>query len=812
MKKIILTILVGLLGWAGFAQPGLKPGTGLIVGQVIDDQEKPLPYATVLLYNDKDTLVNGYLTDTTGYFILKDIPFGSYSVEIKFVGFKAKKITNIQVTKKQRFVQVGKIKIAPEAQEIEGVTVTGTATGNVVYKIDKKVIYPSKSIQSTGGSAVDVLRSAPSVQVDYEGNVSLRGSQSFKVLINGKPTALEGNEALKQIPASSIQKIEIITNPSAKYDPDGVAGIINIITKSKADQGLSGKFEIGADNYGGKNADIILRYRNTKFEVLGQFTYMDKNNIFGFSQLRTTTDTPSFAMNSDGQMNSFYGTTTGKLSFNFFPNPQNTLTLNLQYGKKKFGSQFNSNTSTTFGNIMSLYFTQNSLFDYGGNLAQADLNYEHKFSDKQKLTAYLLFSTFSPEKINLVTMDTTDQTWQSLGLNPYKQQSIETITEKKARAQVDYEQPLGKKGKLEAGAAYRYLENPDQYNYYIFDYNTNDWLLQNNYSSSISYYRNIYAAYTTVTIPNKIADIKLGLRAEYTDRNIVDMDNQHYNYQKLDLFPTFHMSKSLPHKQQIQLSYSRRINRPSNMHLNPTPVRIDNYTMQTGNPDLKPEYTNSFELSYLNKFGMNSITLEAYLRQSNGKFSQLQQPNGQMMNITWANIDRETFSGISLSGNFVILKLLMITTSIDAYYDQLHSTLDGRQIDRQTFSWQGRTFLMTMLPTGTILQLGGFYMGKELSLQGERKPIFITFAGLRQNLLKNKLTISMMALSPFQRPKFTIINSDQNFNSEIDVRFLKPLLSFTVTYRLRNFKEQFQRKQGDQNNEQSIPFVGQGIY
>lgn len=154
----------------------------------------------------------------------------------------------------------------------------------------------------------------------------------------------------------------------------------------------------------------------------------------------------------------------------------------------------------------------------------------------------------------------------------------------------------------------------------------------------------------------------------------------------------------------------------------------------------------------------------------------------------------------------------MLSTSIDAYYDRLNSSLDGQPIAKEVFSWQGRTFLMIMLPTSTILQLGGFYMGRELSLQGQRKPIFLTFAGLRQNLFKNKLTISMMALAPFQRPKFTIINSDEHFNSQIEIQFLKPLVSFTVTYRLRNFREQFQHKPQDGEKQQSVPFMGQGIY
>ncbi len=811
MKKYLFLLLFALPLTAS-AQMMLKPGTGLIIGIVIDDQDKPLPYTTVLLYNNKDSLINGYLTDTTGLFLLKDIPFGTYSVEVKFVGFEAKKLTNIHVSKQQRIVKIGKIKISPKPEQIKGVTVTGTGTGNVVYKIDKKVIYPSKNIQSTGGSAVDVLRSAPSVQVDYDNNVSLRGSQSFKVLINGKPTALDGNEALKEIPASSIEKIEIITNPSAKYDPDGITGIINVITKKKADSGLSGKFEIGADTYGGKNADIILTYRTKKYEILGQFTYMDKKNTFGFTQKRITNDSIKFSMLSNGQMSSYYGNTTGRLSLNFFPNKKNNITLNLQYGQNTNGSSFDTKLNTSIANTFNLYFLQNSFFISTGNLSQADLTYEHKFSQKKKLTLYTLYSLFSPTKLNQVNTDTTDVNWQIISQFPYQQKSLENITEKKVRAQLDYEQPIGSKGKLQAGAAYRYFQNPSNYNYYILDYTKNEWALISNLSSSISYFRNIYAGYVTVTIPNKIIDFELGIRSEYTDRSIVDMDNTKYVYSKLDFFPTLHMSKALPHNQQIQLSYSRRINRPSNQYLNPSPVRIDNYTIQNGNPELKPEYTNSFEFNYLNKFGMNSITLEAYVRQSQGKFSQIQLPQGNMMTITWANINKETFTGVSLSGNFVLLKMLILSTSIDAYYDQLHSTFNNEKINKQTFSLQGNAFLMSMLPTGTIIQLGGFYIGRKLSIQGEMKPLFLSFIGLRQNLLKNRLSISMMALSPFRRPRFSIINSDEHFNSQIEIQFLKPLVSMTITYRLHNFKEQQEHKSQKEKQQETMPFTGQGIY
>ncbi len=813
MKRIILLITLITAGILLKAQPGLKPGTGLIVGQVVDDQDKPLPYTTVLVYDSRDSLVNGYLTDTTGYFVIKDLPFGKYSVEVKFVGFKAKKITGIELSKKQRFVQVGKIKIVPDDQQIEAVTVTGTATGNVVYKLDKKVIYPSKDIQSTGGSAVEVLRTAPGVQVDYQGNVSLRGSSSFKVLINGKPTALDGNEALKQIPASSIQKIEIITNPSAKYDPDGVAGIINIITKAKGDHGLSGKIELGADNFGSKNADLIIRYRNNKFEVVAQATYMDKINEFKFFQNRTTKlDSLDFVLASNGLMKNFYGTMTGKFSVNYFPDDKNTFTLNLQYGQKRFGNNFNTNSYTALGNMATIYYLQTSSFDYRGNLAEGDFNYEHKFSDKQKLTAYVQYSDYVPQKINLLRQDTTDANWNIISPYAYQQRTVETIRERKIRAQADYEQPIGQKGKLETGLTFRHLTNPDKYDYFLYDYGINDWQLYPDRSSNTEFNRNIYAGYITVGLPNNFVDFKLGLRAEYTDRAISDLSGNTYAYRHLDFFPTVHLSKSLPHNQQIQLSYSRRVQRPSTFHLNPTPIVVDKYTVQVGNPDLKPEFTNSFELSYLNKFGMNSITLEAYVRQSTGKFSQIQQPQGQLMRMTWANIDRETFAGASLSGNFVLFKMFMLNTSVDGYYDQLTSTLDGNDINKSTFTWQGRTFLITMLPTGTMLQLGGMYMGRELSIQGERKPLFLTFAGVRQNLMKNKLTLSFTAVSPFMHPKFTMVNSDQNFTSELGIEFYKPMLMFDITFRLRNFKEDFRRKQADQDQEQTVPFMGQGIY
>ncbi len=281
MKKILTLLTSFLIINGSFAQPADagstpdRPGRfGSIQGLVTDaGNEDPVEYATIGVYRQSDsTLITGTITNTGGRFVVDKIPFGEYYVDIKFIGYQHTRVYNIEVSPGQKDIKFGEIELEQAVEEIEAVEVVAERA-TLEYKIDKKVLNVDKNYASAGGSAVDILENTPSVQKDVDGNIQLRGSSGFQVLVNGRPTVLEGTDALEQIQASSIKSIEIITNPSAKYDPDGTSGIINVILKKEIDRGITGIMNASYNSVNEYGADLLLNYRNKRFNVFGGFEY-----------------------------------------------------------------------------------------------------------------------------------------------------------------------------------------------------------------------------------------------------------------------------------------------------------------------------------------------------------------------------------------------------------------------------------------------------------------------------------------------------------------------------------------------------------
>src|SRR6056297_1993368 len=287
MKKISTGLLITLISLLftslnSHGQRGRGGGNyspqGTIKGVVIDEQaQTPIEYVNVVLFKSKDSsMVDGTVTDIDGKYSLDKVSFGKYYLEFDFIGFRKKIVKDVTITPRSQIYSTDTIFLEQAAHEIEGVEVTGDRI-DVEHKVDKKVINVGQDYSAQGGSAVEVLENVPSVEVDIEGNVELRGSGSFRVLINGKPSVLEGSNALQQMAASRIKSIEIITNPSAKYDPEGTAGIINVITKKQKEKGLNGQIRATAGTNDKYDASVNLNYQTGKFNFFGSFDYRDFN-------------------------------------------------------------------------------------------------------------------------------------------------------------------------------------------------------------------------------------------------------------------------------------------------------------------------------------------------------------------------------------------------------------------------------------------------------------------------------------------------------------------------------------------------------
>ncbi|MEA3451251.1 MAG: outer membrane beta-barrel family protein, partial [Bacteroidota bacterium] len=748
-------------------------------------------------------------------FFFKDIKYGTYYLEFKFIGFRNKTINKITISADNKFIRVGKVTLDNNDAQLNQVVITGQAS-NVTYKIDKKIINVSKDIMASGGDATDALRNVPSVNVDVNGDVTIRGSSNFTVMINGKPSILDPNDALKSIPADNIEKIELITNPSAKYDPDGDAGIINIIIKNKKDDGFSGKIEIGGDNNMGYKGDILLNYKKNKINFFTQFTMRKRTRPMQYTSDREIfSSIDTFYMANVGETYRGHGGMDGKIGIRYYINDMTTLTFNGSIGTHGFGSNSSSNQHIWWSDnaLPEYYFVSSNGTEMTGLTRQGEIDFEHKFNDKgHKIKAFAQYSFWNPSSVSSAFMDTTDASWNSLNNNAFQERTTENRTRTRARFQVDYELPIGDNSKFEAGYSFRYLESAADYHVENFDYTSNRWIENDAEFNNMTLYRQIHAGYTTFSSSlGNIFDYQLGLRIEYTDRLITeDVTNTNHPINRFDYFPTVHLSKSLPFEQQVQFSYSRRINRPRGWNLNPFPRYIDQYTIRRGNPALNPEYGNSFELNYLKTFGKNSISIETFYKITEGKIDRIQEVDGTSIIFTAANMNKDYALGSEISANFVFFKMLMVNIASSAYNYRITGTLEGVDIDNSTFTWNSKASIMTMLPTGTSIQFGAFYKAPSISLQGESSAFFMTFAGVRQSFFKRSLNVSLNVRDIFNTMQFAFTNSTPTLYSTNVYASLHPTVGLTITYRINNYKSDKRGyKNGDSN---STDFMGEGEY
>ncbi len=831
MRKLTF-ILVGLLLFINvFAQhyggnrsqmyaifSKLEPNKGLLIGRVVDRSKKAMPYTTVTLYKSSDSsVVTGTLTDTSGRFVLLNVPYGKYFLEVKFIGFRKKIIKDIVISGKKRVIRIGTIELNEESQQLDEVVVTANSK-DIEYKVDKKVINVSKNISTTGGTAVDILQNVPSVEVDIQGNVKLRGSSNFTVFIDGKPSVLEGSEALQQIPASEIQKIEIITNPSAKYDPDGVAGIINVITKRSRKKGYNGNITVTYDNYNSLRANAIFNVRFKKINFFAGFTKNDRIRPADYISNRIIShDSSQTVFETNGTSQFRRGGWNAKTGFNYYLTDKTTLTFTGSVGQRQFDMSTQSfiNESASLGKsqLYNIFYKQTGYAQAAGWTYDGSLDLLHKFNNKgHQIRAYVYLSNWMPTKTNGNLVDTTDADWNIISNSEYGQQSIEARTGLKARAQVDYELPLSNKRKFEAGYSGRYSEVTSDYKFYLKS-GANDWSEVTNRSNNMDFRRNIQAAYVTYTgnLRNWF-NYQVGLRTEFVDRIIEQkVTNEIYPVKRLDFFPSAHISKRFGRTFQVQMGYSRRVNRPNGWFLNPFPMYIDNYTIMKGNPALLPEFGNAYELNFIKNFKNGYFSVESFYRQKINKFERIQTVTDSNVIVrTWTNAGQDRAAGAEISLNLSLLRMLMINASTSFYHYQVLGTLNNEDVNNNTWTWNSRLMIMAMLPTMTRLQVVAFYRAPTVTLQGRREGFVYSSIGLRQDFFKRKLSMTLSVNDPFKLAKFVSITDVEGLYSYNEYIMRSPQISLTMSLRINDYKP---RRGKPANAQQDVSeFEGEGLY
>lgn len=806
MKKIgcaawLLALYITFTSDSLKAQQSQFPAGMALSGTIMDSVTQiPLEYATIILYSQEDNQqVSGTVTNKEGRFELTRLRPGQYIVKIDYIGYQSRSFRNVALAPPHPETDLGYILLQPAILESQGVEISAEKP-TFEYKIDKKIINVSQQPTAISGTAVDVLENVPSVTTDIDGNVQLRGSSSFTVLIDNRPTVLESNEALQQIPASTIESIEIITNPSAKFDPEGTSGIINIITKKNRKQGVTGivNANIGLnDKYGG---DFLLSKRTQKFNFFLSADYNKRTNP-RTSQVEHYTvqnDTIHF-VNSKGDGDwgmTGYGLRGGA---DYSMTNQDLLSLNFRIGGRAFkSSSENDYDEFTEPGQNHTYYKSMDEGERTGSFYSLNMDYKHTFEKKgHELLSSLMMSkrTGDEESINALR-DIDNEITQS-------QRFLENGPSGRLRFNVDYTLPLRENDKFQAGFQSRIESSSEETERYDYDVNEKSYILQSAYSHSADYFDNIHAVYSMYAAEFNNLGFQGGLRGEYTDREIKLTDTgDTFVIDRWDYFPTAHLSYQFAKGRQMMISYTKRIERPHGWELEPFETWTDAYNVRKGNPGLKPEYIDSYETGYQTSWGRNLISLEAYYRKTHNKIERVNSVYDANISLhTTENVGQDYTLGAEIMTNVDLSKWWNLNLMGTIYHYKIEGDLFQSSFSRESKNWNVRINNTFKFGSTSRLQIIGIYNSPSVSSQGNREAFYVLNLGLKQDFLNRSLSATLQIRDLLKSGKFEFTTEGPDFSTHSLFKRSQTVM-LTLTYNINNYKQE--RKSSQNNQEETI--------
>jgi len=786
MRNVFLALALILLNLILFADNPEKKG--VIKGTIRDSiTDNPIEFATVVVYKTLDqSLVDGAITGETGAFRIPKLEDGSYYIEITFIGYKTKRIDNISISREEPLKDLNEIHISMTAENLKEIEITA-GVPSIEYQIDRKVIHVDKQIAATAGTAVDILESVPSVSVDIEGNVTLRGSSSFSVFIDGKPSVLDANDLLQQIPASAISDIEIITNPSAKYDPDGTAGIINIIMKKIRLEGFNGIMNANVGTFGRYGGDFLFNYRKNAFNIYLGADYNKRVNP-GFSEYERDTydNDTAFKTIANGDFESIRISWQVRTGIEFDITKNDFVNIGFRYGHRE-------RTGTTDrdydewkepGDIHNPYISNESE-DKGGDFYSTTLDYRHTFKkDGHNISAQFIYDDRESKEKSENWLFNTDHSVSSA------QQSTEEGPAQRIRIKADYTLPIGENDKFEAGYQNRIAKADDENKLYNWDIDKNEFVEIPEYSNLTKYERNIHAVYAMYSGKVKGFGYQAGLRGEYTYRNIKpDNNDTAFTIDRFDFFPTIHLSYEFPKNNSLMASYARRIDRPRGWYLEPFITVQDAFNFSVGNPDLLPEDIDSYELNYQKRFTKDFISLEGYYRVTHNKIervSSVYQDN--IMLHTYQNVGKDYSLGGELMISVDFFKWWHADIMGNLYYYQVKGILYDEPFDNTSVNWGSRFNNTFIVAEFTKIQLIGNYVSPSVSAQGKRYGYYVVNAAVKQDFFQRKLSLTLQGRDLFGTAKFESLNEGPDFQNYFYAERKTPMIILSASFKINNYK------------------------
>jgi outer membrane receptor protein involved in Fe transport len=787
----------------GAAPGGSRPATtpaarsaraaGSLTGTVTDAATgKPISYATVAVLDGAGKVINGGVCGDDGKFILPGIPAGTYTVQVTFLGYKNEERPGTVVPAAGGAVSLGSIKLAASAQALKEVVVTGRKQ-LIEERVDRTVYNADVDKTTAGGDATDVLKRVPLLSVDLDGNVSLRGSSNIRVLINNKPSTIAASsiaDALKQIPADQIQTVEVITSPSAKYDAEGSGGIINIVTKSNNLRGGSLNVDLGA-GLRASNLGLNGSYRTGKMGFsLGGFGRASYNQPGSFINNQTTYDGKSgdFLSNNVQSANTRRNDAFGRytLGWDYDIDKHNSLAASVAYGVRNSNSYQDllTTVSTLANNVPNptLFPTRNVKTTDQSGTVDASLNYTHTYETPQRE-----FSILTLYSRNNRTNNYLNDLLGGGNETTSRRRNDNDSYNQEMTAQIDYQSPTAKNQLLEVGVKNIYRKVNSQYGYFITKGDINNFVPDTTQkANNFNYNQNVASGYATYTIGlPKGFTLKPGVRYEYTTINAEFTQNDIKNPNIPNygvLVPSVNLSRKFDNGNVLKLAYNRRIQRPSLQFLNPNRQAPNPLQATQGNPQLRPEYTNNYEIGYSTVVKQKvNLNMSAFVRNTTGSIQAFRTPslNGDTILTSFANIGKEDAYGASVFASVNAGKLTL-NGGVDTYYAVLNNNLEDPlyAASNKGFVINGRVQASYAFNKQWALQGFSFFRGQQVQLQGYQSGFGIYSLNIRRSFADNRGGIGFGAENFF--------TSTRSFRNEINT----PLLTQNSTnvVKILNFK------------------------
>lgn len=791
-----------------FADPG-DDAKGSVKGQIVDKGSgEPLEYATVSVYALPDSnLVNGAVTDPSGVFSI-ELEDGRYYLDITFISYERLRTPSFEIGAGNRRVDLGKMGLSSNSQTLQEIEVRAEKS-RMQMSLDKRVFNVGKDLANLGGSASDILDNVPSVTVDAEGAVSLRGSGGVRILIDGRPSGLVGgsdNNGLRQIPANLIDRIEVITNPAARYEAEGMSGIINIILKKDKRSGFNGAIDVNAGYPNNHGLSVNTNYRTGNWNFFGNYgiSYRERPSDGSLYQ-------EVYRRNPNGPDTTFI---QRQLQDRTRQNLGNTLRLGTDYSFSETSSltasfiykwEDNQNISNlTYRDFLFSLENPTGITTRIDEEDETENNYEYALAyrkdfegDGHQLTVDARYQDNSELEVSSIREAYYTPEFTQTGEPELRQRSSNLEERQQTILQADYVRPFSEAGKIEVGlrAAFRQIRT----DFSVDNLEDGEWVPFAQFTNEFLFNEDVYAAYSS--FGNKYGNwsLQAGLRAEYTDMLTELLITDEVNPRDyMNLFPSLFVGYELPNGNSVQASYSRRINRPNFWSLNPFFNFSDARNIRTGNPNLNPEFTDAYEVNYLKYWDDASLTAGVFYRHTEGVVQRIRSIDEQGVTLTRPeNLAVEDAYGLDVTFSYSIAKWWDIDGNVNFFRSLISGEFEGNDLSADALTWFGRaTSRMTVFKT-LETQLRANYRAPRITPQGRNRSLYSFDLTLSKDILDKKGTLTFSVNDVLNSRRWRYLVEDTGFFSEGDFQWRPRQFTLAFSYR---FNQQERRERGERGD------------